>query len=259
MKLRTKIVLCILLVVVIAIGIVVYKNWNSISAFIDSFKYTQEDVQEQLDQNKEYLDNYLTDEGGITVRDLTEEESAALSEGKLTEEEVIEMLIGTIDPTPTPTPTLTPEPADTGKTDVSKPTPTPTPTPPPVSPEVEAAKKKVAEAVAKLYIQKNKYLGKLDDIEAQVLADFIAIEKSDPTMKNKTKYNSVKKEFLTKNLPMVANWEKECDSVVYGIIDEIRAALKESGQSQEIADKLEEAYLSEKKLKKTYFINRYMD
>lgn len=252
MKKRTKILLIILALVIIVVGIVIYKNWNSISALIDSFRYTQEEVQGKLDENKEYLEEYLTGEGGLTVRDLTEDEATALNEGKLTEEEVVELLVGTVDPTPTP-------PVQTKAPEASASTPTPTPTPTPVSPEVEAAKKKVAEVVAKLYIQKNKYLNKLDTIEAQVRADFIELAKEAEVHTGDEGYKNLKNEFLTKNLSMVAGWEKECDSVVYGIIDEIRAALKDAGESGAVADKLEEAYLSEKKLKKTYFINRYMD
>lgn len=253
MKKSAKILLCILAVILILLSVIVYKNWNSISALVDSFRYTQEDVQGKLDENKEFLDEYLTGEGGLTVRDLTAEESAALNEGKLTEDEIVELLVGTVDPTPTPTPTPTLPPDKTGNT-VSTPTPTPVPQ------EIVEAKQKVAEIVARLYIQKNKYLNKLDAIEAQVRAEFIDLYKQSDTMKtDRSEYKSAKNKFLTEYLPMVAGWEKECDSVVYGIIDEIRAALKESGQSQDIADKLEEAYLSEKKLKKTYFINRYMD
>lgn len=252
MKKRTKITLIILVLIVVLISVIVYKNWNSISAFIDSFKYTQEEVQTKLDENKEYLQDYLTGEGGLTVRDLTEDEAAALNEGKLTEEEVVEMLVGTVEPTPSPTP-----PVQTKAPDVTVSTPTPTPTP--VSPEVEAAKKKVAEVVARLYIQKNKYLNKLDTVEAKVRAEFIAICKENNISHTDPQYKTEKNKFLTEYLSTVAGWEKECDGIVYGIIDEIRVALKDAGESQAVADKLEEAYLNEKKLKKTYFINRYMD
>ena len=69
----------------------------------------------------------------------------------------------------------------------------------------------------------------------------------------------LKSKLLTEYLPKVAAWESECDSMVNGILDEIRAALKESGGDLAIVSKLEESYLNEKKNKKSYFINRYMD
>lgn len=257
MKKGTKITLSIIALIVVLVVVIAYKNWNSISAFIDSFKYSQEEVQGKLEESKEQLDEYLSGEGGLTVRDLTEDEAAALNEGKLTEDEVVELLVGSIETTPTPEPTPTHSNETAGK--VEKPTSTPTPTPTPVSPEVAEAKKKLAEAVARLYVQKNKYLGKLDTVEAEVRADFIQICKDNNIKHTDPEYKTEKNKFLTRYLSTVASWEKECDGIVYGIINEIRAALKEAGESSSVADKLEEAYLNEKKLKKTYFINRYMD
>lgn len=256
MKKSIKILLITLAVVIALLSVAVYCNWNSISAFIDSFRYSQDEVENKLEENKEFLDSYLAEESGITVRDLTDEEFAALNDGTLSEDDVVELLVGKTD-TATPQASSPPDNSDNSRNATqAEQTPKPTPTPP----EVEEANKKVAEAVARLYIQKSKYLNKLDDIEAQVRSEFVDMYKQTEEMQSdKGAYKSAKNKFLTEYLPTVATWEKECDSVVYAIIDEIRAALKEAGQGQEVADKLESAYLNEKKLKKTYFIRRYMD
>ena len=70
---------------------------------------------------------------------------------------------------------------------------------------------------------------------------------------------NVKNTLLNKYLPTVAEWEKTCDTVVYGILDEIREEIKKAGKDEAIVDTIKKSYLQEKKLKKSYFINRYMD
>ena len=234
MKKAIKIILVIFLAICMALGWLVYANWNSIEAFIHSLNTTNEDTVKELEKNKQELESFLASEESITVRDLTEEEAKALNEGNLSEEELIGILTGaTPEPVKTPTPTQKP----------AEPTPTPTPT----SEEI------VSQLIARLYVQKSQYLNKLDEIEENVRNEFIAHEYRWETVQ------VAKQEFLKKYLPVVANWEKTCDETVYGILDEIRAELKKQGKDTTIVDTMEDAYLEEKKLKKTYFINRYMD
>ena len=234
MKKAIKIILVIFLAICLALGWLVYANWNSIEAFIHSLNTTNEDTVKELEKNKQELESFLASEESITVRDLTEEEAKALNEGNLSEEELIGILTGaTPEPVKTPTPTQKP----------AEPTPTPTPT----SEEI------VSQLIAKLYVQKSQYLNKLDEIEENVRNDFIANEDQWETLQ------AAKQDYLKKYLPVVASWEKNCDDTVYGILDEIRAELKKQGRDDSIVETMEDAYHEEKKLKKTYFINRYMD
>lgn len=248
MKKGIKIFLTIFLVIILASGFLIYSQWNSIEAFIHSLSTTQEQTQQELEQNKEALQQFIDEEEDITVRDLTEEESAALASGNLSEDEIVKILTGQT-PEPTPTPTPTPTPVSKKTTKPVKPTPTPEPTPEPTpSPE-----QKISELIAKLYVQKSAYLNKLDVIEANVRHEFLSQEDKWESKK------AAKKELLAKYLPEVAAWEKNCDSTVYGIIDEIKAELQKAGKEDTITATLKSSYLEEKKLKKTYFINRYMD
>lgn len=239
MKKKKKILLWILLGIVVLIALFVYSQWDNISAVIDAFRYTQEEVVEKMEQNKEDLQNYIDENKDVNVRDLTQEEAEALNKGELTEKEVVEILTSKPDETQTETSN---EQAEQKRADNKT--------------EKEEAGKRLSEAIARLYIQKNANLSKLDAVEAEARARFI--EKcggNTPVEEQKP----IKSSIISEYLPRVASWEKECDSVVYGILNEIKAALKESGQSMEIADKIEQAYLDEKSLKKSYFIGRYMD
>lgn len=257
------IILAVFMAICLALGWLMYANWNSIEAFLHSMNTTNEDTVKELEQNKKRLEDFLASEESITVRDLTEEEAKALSEGTLSEEELIEILTKsppeseapptptkipgkdpppTVKPVTTSPPTATPKPEATPK---PKPTSTPTPTPNP--------DKRISELIAKLYVQKSTYIGKIDNIEAQVRGEFIANYDSWATEQD------AKKELLAKYLPTVASWEKTCDDVVYGVLDEIRQELKKQGKDETIVETMRSSYREEKKLKKTYFINRYMD
>lgn len=249
MKRGWKIFFIILLVIVLALGALIYTQWNSIDAFIHSLSTTEEETIKELEDNKQQLQQFIDADENISVRDLTEEETAALASGELSEEDVVKLLTGQ---TPEPTPTPTPTPKATAKPNASPQntaTPTPTPTPEPTP----TAQQRISELLAKLYVQKSTYLNKLDTIEANVRYEFISQRDKWESTK------AAKKELLAKYLPEVASWEKECDSTVYGIIDEIQAELRANGMDESIVDTIKSAYLEEKKLKKTYFINRYMD
>ncbi len=257
MKKKTIIVLSIVLIVLLGLGWFTYTQWNTISAFIDSIRYSNEEIEQQLQDNKKKVDDFLAKEEDITVRDLTEEESKALNEGNLTEEEVIELLVGTPTQQPTGSPETTQPPAVTKEPagNTQKPAVTSMPT---ATPE-DSSGQKVAKLIAKLYVQKSTYLNKLDTIEAEAREAYLALPYDFRQDEDETKLSDGKKQLLQKFLPIVASWETECDNVVGGIIDEIRTELKKSGKGTEIADTLYESYLNEKKTKKSYFINRYMD
>ncbi len=259
MKKTTIIVLSIVLIVLLGLGWFTYRQWNTISAFIDSVRYSNEELTQQLEDNKKKVDDFLAQEEDITVRDLTEEESKALNEGNLTEEEIIELLVGTPTQQPTASPVVTEKPETTSKPEENTQQPIATPPQTATPAPQESSGQIVAKLIAKLYVQKSTYLNKLDVIEAEAREAYMNLPYDFRQDNDETKLSDGKKQLLQKFLPIVASWETECDNVVGEIIDEIRAELKKSGKGTEIADTLYESYLNEKKTKKAYFINRYMD
>ena len=93
MKRKRKIWVWILLGIVILASIFVYSQWDNINAVIDAFRYTQEEVMEKMEKNKQDLQNYIDENDDVNVRDLTKEEAEALNKGELTEDEVVEILV----------------------------------------------------------------------------------------------------------------------------------------------------------------------
>ncbi len=233
-----RIVSIVLLVILLLFGWFIYQNWNTIDAFIHSLSTTVEETEKELEENKKKLQEFIDEDDDIVVRDLTKEEAEALNSGDLSEEDVIVILTGK-DPKDKPKP----EPQTSSKP--VKPNTTPKPE--------ETPADNISQLIAKLYIQKSQYLNKLDDIEASARYDFENWQGKWPGTQK------VKETILNKYLPTVANWEKECDTTVYGLLEEIRAEIKKMGKDESIVDTIKMSYLEEKKLKKAYFINRYMD
>ena len=234
MKKRKWVWFSVILIVIVLIGSVAIRHWNSIEALIDSFRYSEEEVVEKLGENKKQLQEYIDENEDIVVRDLTEEESEKLSNGELTEEDAVKVLTGQEDEQNQPDDTVDTQPEES-------------------QPEEKPVSTVVSEAIAKLYIQKSIYLGKLDGIEASLKQQYIDIVKSNNLYDEEKK--NAKYDLIKQNISKVSAWELECDSVVYGILDEITVALKENNEDTDIVNKLEEAYLNEKRLKKSYFIS----
>ena len=280
MKTKSKVILAVILVVLLIVGWFVYKQWNSIEAILMSVNTTQEDTVKELEKNKDELQNFLENENNISVRDLTEEESKALQEGKLTEEQILDLLTGEEESsedenTEAKSPKESNAPAESKspekeKQESAKPTkqpeketskkpsadetakPTVAKTPKPQESASESDKK-VETLIAKLYVQKSVYLGKLDSIESQARSEYKSLRIGG------MEKQAAQQQLVKKYLSQVSSWETTCDGVVNGILAEIKAELSKSGKDTSIVDTMRSAYQEEKKLKKAYFINRYMN
>ena len=280
MKTKSKVILAVILTLVLIVGWFIYKQWNNIEAILLSADTNQEDTVRKLEKNKEELQNFLESEKNISVRDLTEEEAKALQEGNLTEEEVVELLTGGGEPgsfdeedsveQKTPPDEAEKEPSKATKNPeqekTSKPAtgetanPTQKPAEKPVATQspkpqtsVSTSDQKVEQLIAKLYVQKSTYLGKLGSIESQARSEYLSLRYGG------TDKQTAQQQIVKKYLSQVSSWETTCDNTVNGILNEIRTELSKSGKDTSIVDTMKNAYLEEKKLKKAYFINRYMD
>lgn len=313
---------------------VVCDNWNTIIAVVDSFRYTQEELTTKLEENKAELQKYLDDNEAIVVRDLTEEEQAALNEGKITEDQAVLILTGqstleeelakappeepteseaaeeaTTDaettngeqpadkPTSASPDTQSKAPADkkTGndnKSDTSKPNTGTTNKTTTTSPgksntttsggktntttsggnksndkttgsgnkgntatqstgnSTASTDQKISEYIAQLYVYKNDFLNRLSGLETMISDEFYSQPQSEWNRPNKER-------IISKYIGMVGQWESECDTKVYGILGLIEETLIAAGRDTEIVGRIEENYLSEKRIKKAYYMDIY--
>ena len=312
---------------------VVCDNWNTIIAVVDSFRYTQEELATKMEENKAELQKYLDDNEAIVVRDLTEEEQAALNEGKITEDQAVLILTGQStleeelakappeEPTepetveeatpdaeaingeqpadkstsaPPDTQSKTPADKKTGndnKGDTSKPntettnktTTTSNGKSTTTSPgksttttsggnksndknsgsgnkgntttqstgnSTASTDQKISEYIAQLYVYKNDFLNRLSGLETMISDEFYSQPQSEWNRPNKER-------IISKYIGLVGQWESECDTKVYGILGLIEETLIAAGRDTEIVGRIEENYLSEKRIKKAYYMDIY--
>lgn len=273
MKKRIIIVLSIVLILAILIGVFLYMNWNTIQAVMDGMQYTTEEVEQQLQQSQNELQRYIDSNEKIVVRDLTDEEKDALNSGEITSADAIKILTGkkTLEDvreekkeepnqTNTDNKTDTTAPSENEQKpqiDNSQNNNSKKDTPKPQEPVKEEpkdssddAESKVSELIASLYVTKNMYMSRLDGLEAELGAEFEKVASEDK--------QAEKQRIIAKYTPIIGAWERECDNAVYAIINQIEAELKNSGQDLEMVTKIKEAYKSEKRAKKAYYVSNYM-
>lgn len=221
-------------------------------------------------ENKQELQNFLDDHQNVTVRDLTPEENEALANGEISQEDAIKIITGSttledlkpvaIPDEPPADTSANPSSGDTSAVVPNQETQTPeqtapttTVTEPPAVPQIDPSKDSgqvLSELIATLYVQKSVYISKLDTLESTLGAEFEKVPKSEK--------KDEKARIISEYMPVIAEWEKTCDAVVYGILDQIEAELKKTGDDLTIIDKIDEAYQNEKRLKKAYYVNNYM-
>jgi hypothetical protein len=64
---------------------------------------------------------------------------------------------------------------------------------------------------------------------------------------------AVMNEYISK----AADLESQCDLQVYAVLSELEAELSESGGDKTLVSTIENAYIKEKRLKKSYYLSLY--
>lgn len=263
MRKRKKILCAILLVLVIGLGIavgaVVYVvGWDNIGAAIDGLRYTQEELEGQLEQNEQKIKNAV---GDLSIRDLTQEEKDALRDGTLTQEELLEQLLKPGEEQSQPQPSepeqtepKQPEPGTTVKPEEPKPDKPSQPQTPPgeeQAPPAEAEKSdyetRLSALIAEVYVLREEFLMKLESLLAQAKAEYKALPAEERTK--------------SKMVPLVADYmargtalEEECDAKIIDIVVQIETLVKENNGDPKLAETILETYAEEKRIKKAWYM-----
>lgn len=109
---------------------------------------------------------------------------------------------------------------------------------------------KVAEYVAKMYVIKSEFLGVLDEFEASIKSQYLALPKEQRTTATKAK-------IVSENMEYVSSLEAQCDARVDAVINELSALMKANGKDTALVDAIKTAYINEKELKKAYYVSLY--
>lgn len=242
MSLRKKIVCGVLLGTVVCIAAAGFLLRDDIRVVVDGLRYSSEELEARIEQNDQDIKDAAGVVPDVTIRDLTEEDRQALKEGTVTTEELIEKLIEP-EPQSQPKPPAAEEPRPSGQEQA-----------PPAQQEAQTPavqvgdyQKKLASLIAEVYVLREEFLIKLDNLMGQAKKDYLALA---PEERSGSKLTGLASKYFS----IAYDLEAQCDGRMSDIIDRMESLLKENGQDLSIAQSVMDTYLNEKSLKKSWYL-----
>lgn len=217
-------------------------------AFADAADMTAEEIEKKLDENKVEAEKILKENDLPVIYDFTAEEEAAILSGELSSEDAENILLRKNSETDFFIYNSSEADKDAASEGVSS-------SEEGVSEinETNAAEdsidKSIGEKVTRLYSLKAYYMGLLGNMLSQAESEYKSAANGDKSAK----------ELAKKYFSQAGALEAECDSKVYAILSELENELSESGRDTSVVASIEEAYLKEKRLKKSYYLTNYMN
>jgi len=250
---KRHIVLAVLLVLLIALASLVFWQRENIKALLDYTNYSKEELEEQLKQNDQTIKDAVGAIPEVTVRDITEEEREALKNGELSQQELIDSLVGKEAPVteqpkePSSKPSESPNQEVNNDTDnTSEPVPDKETEP---IPEQSDYEKRLSELVAEVYVLREEYLIALDEL----LGEAKTVYKSTPEAQRTGSWLA---DMVSSYLAKGTALEKECDRRMDAIVTEMKTLIKDNNGDMYLVDEIIETYANEKRLKKAWYMSR---
>jgi len=249
---RTKLIYGILLAFVVGVGALSIWQWNNISAALSFLRFSKEELEEQLDQKDQAIKDAVNALPDVSIRDITQEEKDALRDGTLTQEELIDSLIKPQQPkeqteeTEPDDPVVDPEPA----APKPKPEPEPKPSKPepePKPPEQSAYEKQLAAIIAEVYVLREQFLIKLDQLLEEAKAEYKALS---PEQRSKTNMVPLVADYMARGTQL----EEECDTKIVEILDRLEKLVRENNGDTKLSQTIFDTYVDEKSIKKAWYM-----
>lgn len=245
-----KILLAVLIVILALIGYFAYVQWNNIEAVVDGLRYDEEQIQQNTEEVKTEVNDYMKENQLSEIRELNEEEEKALEEGKIDDDDAVKIMTGktTLDEVITK---KEQESKNDGKVQ-NKPSKNeeqkndPKPKDEPVNYD-----QLISEKVAQMYVYKSRFLGKLSTMAVDAEDEFHrTFPQSEWTNDNRTK-------IIMKHIGEAMAMEKDCDSKVSKLVSDLKELLTKAGRDTGLADQIQKAYNDEKKNMKAAYMQEY--
>jgi len=216
-------------------------QWNNIDALLKSRKYTNEQLEQMLEDNEAKTAEILEKLPVETLRPLTEEERDKLIRGEILEDEAVALIMSP--------PSSQPEDDHMeNHIDASRPNENQTP---PSRPPQDDGGRRVAEQLARIYILRDLMSVNLESMFSRAKAEYAALPPQEHT-------SAKKRQIALTYLNEAAALENNCDAQMNAILTDLEAALKDCGGDTGVVSEIRQAYKSEKISKKAYYINKYL-
>lgn len=250
MKKVGKVLITLLIIIAAVAGMLLYAQYDNISALINGLNTSSEDLASRMDDNREKLKTEVEKYTSDKINDITAEDEKKLLDGEITVEDVAEKynlpleymkdaFIVSCEDIPENSPDTTsvsentiPGTAYNGK-DNEK--------------EIDAA---ISDGVSKMYALKAKYVNKLGELERKVYDEYTSLPKEKQNEDSKYK-------LVMENMDYVSQLEEKCDIEVAKVLSTLKAELISLNGDTDIIQILQDAYEEEKEVKKAYYLSLY--
>lgn len=237
MKKWQKITFVAIGMVLLGLGGVALWQRENLQAVYEAMYYNPEELGSQIQSTKQEVERVLEKYELESIRRLTPEEEEQVKKGELSLEEAVERMIPTRD-----------EEAGTKEEGLeSQDTPEAKPE---TTPQTVSKKESdlVKASTVKMYELQAKYLGLLGELEARGMQALRAIPSDQRTVK---KMMSVGMPFMQEGLAL----ESQCDGEVENVLHHLKEELVAIGADYDIVETMRQAYYTEKRLKKAYYLS----
>lgn len=254
---KRKLALGLLLLLSALVGIGLWQK-NNIEAVVQYNKYSQEELEQQLQSNDQQVEDLL--QAALEAAKQVDAEAEVETEAETETTAPVTPVIPSDPPESEPSnPVSVPEAPKTEQTQSkpaeSKPQPKPDPSkteekapevrpPVPSGPTYEQQLKAITD---KVYALRTRFLGALDDLQAEAIAAYKAMPREKRTTKNITAFVST---YISKANAL----EKQCDGEMDKMVGELTQLQKKYGQSMELVNQVKYTYANEKSLKKAWYM-----
>lgn len=248
---RKKRLLCVLLALALVLGGLGVWQRNNLRALGLRLRMTQDELSDQMNEQQNKTAE-VTQNAGVSVRPLTDEERERLRDNEMTRDELIERLVHGEDGTQATEPTeKTDAPAEPTETPAAPETPAEpaeTPAEPAQTDGTAALREQLAKYIAEIYVMEAEYTAWLEDANRSAIADFEALPPEQQTTASKY---SIGMQYLS----LALEKEKECDARMSELEGDIRTLLTTLGEDTALADEIHRVYEEEKATKKAYYLS----
>jgi hypothetical protein len=218
-------ILIIVMSALIVLGGAAYLFRDIIKPILVSAIKTEDEIAKEISNSEQRLQDIIDKSENLSVRGISDDEKKALSEGSITEKELVKKITG----------------KDENNAEEKQPKPLK------LTPEEYNAE--LSELVAESLVLKTVFESKLTEIEEAARSEYKAL----PAEKRTT---GAKANILSKYMDQAQQIEADCDAKIEQIIADTHALVEENGGDKTLPEQIKAEYYNQKALKKAYYISK---
>ena len=234
-----KAFLVLFVLAAVIVGFLAYKQKENIKAVLDSRTYSSEELSNRIAESKQELQEAITVYDLPITRDFTLEEEDKIRKGELSAEEAMKLITSSAEADTSDTSSADSA-SSSGQSGAQSDT-TAAYVPP------NPADAIVANYLQQVYGLKAYYIGALGQVENEMRGVYVN------SGRDKSKIPGIIQSYM----PRVGALESECDGKIASLLANMRSELSAIGADTSITDKIYDAYINEKALKKAYYLSMY--